>query len=82
MDSNYLIIDKAGLDGLIHKILIEAIELKPYITQNQAAKIVGRRRLEKAMKEGLISWHKLDYDNQFSRVMVKRADVEKLLNNK
>lgn len=80
--NDYIVISKADLNGMVHKFLKEAMDQKPFISQNAASKILGRRRLERAMKDGSVDWHKLDYDNQFSKVMVKRKDVEKLLNEK
>ena len=80
MSSEYLIISKYALNGIIQKVLQEATEAKPFMSQSAASKLVGRKRLERAMREGKVSWHKLDYDNRFSPVMVSRKDVEKLLN--
>jgi hypothetical protein len=54
---------------------------KPYITQNQASKIVGRRRLESAMKRGLVRFSKDDYSRIHSRVRINREDVLKLINS-
>jgi len=52
-----------------------------WITQNQAFKLIGRRRLERTMSEGRIKWHKSDLNKRNSKVLILRNDFEKLINN-
>ena len=53
-----------------------------WITQNQAQKnIIGRGRLKKAMKSGLIRFYKTDPEKRNSRVMLLRSDLDKFINN-
>jgi hypothetical protein len=51
------------------------------MSQNQASKLIGRKRLQTAMEKGLIAWKKSDMDKSTGRVYVSRKDVQKLLNN-
>ena len=57
------------------------LSAKQWISQNQAAKVVGRRRLESAMKKGLVEWKKADMGNPRCPVFIRKADIEKLINN-
>ena len=50
-----------------------------WMSQNQAAKILGRKRLESAKLRGVVAWKKKDFNNPRSRVYVKSADVMKLV---
>ena len=53
-----------------------------WITQNQAQKnIIGRGRLKRAMKSGLIRFYKTDPEKRNSRVMLLRSDLDKFINN-
>lgn len=48
------------------------------IPQAVASRLVGRRRLERAMADGRVRWFKDDMDNPRCRVFVNRSDVMKL----
>jgi hypothetical protein len=52
------------------------------ITQNQAFKLAGRKPVERAMREGRVKFYKEDFDRKFSRVYIKRKDVEQLMNER
>ena len=53
-----------------------------WITQNQAQKnIIGRGRLKRAMKSGLIRFYKTNPEKRNSRVMLLRSDLDKFINN-
>jgi len=75
-----IIVDQA-IDRTLKELGIKHKLIKPWISQNQASKLVGRRRLERAMERGEVEWKKPDMDNKFGRVYVSRKDIEKLLNN-
>jgi hypothetical protein len=57
---------------------------EPWISQNQATKILGkggRGKLDRAMAKDLVKFHKRNPDTKLGRVMVCYEDLEKLLNN-
>jgi hypothetical protein len=58
---------------------IKARDISPWISQNQAAKLMGFKRLQTAMSRGLVEWKKPDMDNPRGRVYILRRDVEKLI---
>lgn len=56
---------------------------EPWITQNQATKLLGkggRGKLEKAMARGQVRFHKRNPETKLGRVMVRTEDVDKLRN--
>lgn len=71
---------KAVMDTL-EAVGIKYRTIKPWITQNQASKLVGRKRLETAMKNGLVEWRKTNPGTKTGRVYILHKDVQKLLNN-
>jgi hypothetical protein len=54
---------------------------KPWMSQNMASQIIGRRRLESAMQKGLVEFRKKDPEKKLGRVFVSKKDVQNLLNN-
>jgi len=60
----------------IEKAIAEANKNDVWITQNQACKIISRRKLEKAMKENRVRWKKTG-NKRYSRVLVVKKDIEK-----
>jgi len=78
--SNLVIIDIDQLSRAIETAIRQANKNDVWITQNQACKLVSRRKLEKAMAEDRVRWKKTG-DERYSRVLVVKKDVEKLLNN-
>ncbi len=63
---------------------LESMGVKPrkdkiWMSQAEASRMVGRRRLEKAMREGKVHWEKPDMDKKQGRVSVRAADVIKLI---
>jgi hypothetical protein len=52
-----------------------------WISQNKAHKIVGRKRLESAIKKGTVRYRKPDMDNPRGRGYINKKDVQKLINN-
>jgi len=52
---------------------------KVWISQSEATRLIGRRRLEKAMAQGKIRWEKPEMDKKQGRVSVLAADVIKLI---
>lgn len=63
---------------VLRELGIKVKDIKPTISQNQAHKILGRAKYEKALKLGLIEIRKKP-GSQISRVEVSRRDVEKLI---
>ncbi|HUX56241.1 MAG TPA: hypothetical protein VMV77_04660 [Bacteroidales bacterium] len=76
----HIIVDRA-IEQTLNELGIKRNTFNPYISQRQAAKLVGRGRLERAMEEGRVEWFKPSMDKSQRRVYVKREDVEKMLNN-
>jgi len=57
---------------------------QPLISQNQAAKSLGkggRGKLERAMERGLVRFHKRNPEKKLGRVMVFAEDIEKIRDN-
>jgi hypothetical protein len=50
---------------------------RPYISQNKASKLIGRVRLTRYMKEGIIEF-KREENNKLPRVWCKTADVKRV----
>ena len=75
----HIIIDRA-IEQTLNELGIKRKDFNPWMSQNQASKIVGRRRLERAMERGLVEWYKTNMDKRTGRVYINRKDVEKLLN--
>jgi len=63
---------------------LESLNIRPakdkvWISQAEASRLIGRRRLEKAMQQGKVRWEKPDMSTKQGRVSVLAADVYKLL---
>ena len=58
---------------------IRAGKDKVWMSQAQACRLVGRRRLERAMSEGKVEWDKRDMGKRQGRVKVRVIDVHKLI---
>lgn len=52
---------------------------KVWMSQAEASRLIGRRRLEKAMLQGKVRWEKPDMATKQGRVSVLAADVIKLV---
>lgn len=84
-----IIIEKVELAAfgrnLVHQTLIElgikVKDLSPWISQHRAAQLIGRTRLEKAMRSGRIQYFKDNPDTKLGRVYVSYKDVQKIMNN-
>ena len=70
-----------AINETLDQLGIKRKTFNPYMSQNQASKLVGRKRLETAMTSGIVEWKKLNMEKKLGRVMVSRKDVQKLLNN-
>jgi hypothetical protein len=70
-----------AINTTLKELGIRRNKLNNWISQNQASKMIGRRRLENGMKRDLIRFKKSDPENRFSRVHILRADVEKFVND-
>jgi hypothetical protein len=66
---------------VLRELGIKTKDIKPWISQNQASKIIGRRRLATAMKNGKVKFKKPDYENPKGRVFILKKDLEKLINS-
>jgi len=75
-----IIIKRSELIRAIEKTLVNLGygKVETWISQHQAAQLIGRHRLRKAMLSGVI-WFRRDFAN--NRIYVLRADIEKILNN-
>jgi len=70
-----IIIERTELQNIVDKAItrtltelgIKANKTSPWISQNKAAKLVERKRLERAMRNGLVDWHKEDINRPHSR---------------
>ena len=63
---------------------LESMGIRPatdkiWISQAEASRLIGRRRLEKAMQQGKVRWEKPDMELKQGRVSVLAADVFRLL---
>ena len=74
------IVDRA-INTTLTELGIKRRMLVPFMSQNQASKLVGETRLKKAIEQGLVEWYKKDPGKKLGRVYVSRKDVQKLLNN-
>lgn len=63
----------------LREIGVKAKDANPWITQNQAHKLIGRTKVEKAMRKGLIQYHSDNPGSRYGRIMLLRKDVEKLI---
>lgn len=61
--------------GIKHKTF------NPWMSQAEAARLIGFYVLQRAMKQGLVEWRKPSMDKSNSRIYIRRKDVEKILNN-
>jgi len=77
--NNLVIIDIDSLNRAIATAIKQVNKNDVWITQNQACKLVKRCRLEKAMKDGRVHFMKTG-NKRYSRVLVVKKDVEKLIN--
>jgi hypothetical protein len=57
---------------------IKAREVKPWISQNKAAQLVGFKRLKRAMAEGRVEFRK-DHTRVKSKYQISMRDVQKLI---
>mgnify|MGYP000966106203 CR=1 FL=1 len=63
---------------------LESMGVRPrkdqvWMSQSEATRLIGRRRLEKAMAQGRVRWEKPDMSKKQGRVSVLAADVIKLI---
>ena len=72
----------AAVTKTLEEIGIKSPKVRPWITQNQAHKLAGRVRVDRAMREGRVRWHKEDIDRKLSRVYINRQDIERLINER
>ena len=82
-----IIIEREDLEAIvrssIHETLtqlgIKARTISPWISQQHAFRLAGRKRVEAAMEKGVVAFHKKDPGIKQSRVMISRKDIEKLI---
>jgi hypothetical protein len=53
---------------------------EPWISENQAAKQIGRKRLQTAILKGLVK-SRVDMEKRTHSKFVLKSDIQKLLNN-
>lgn len=56
------------------KVLVDSLQLKPYVTKSEAYKAYGRRNVDRWLKEGLIKQIK-DGDSNYS-IRIDRMQIE------
>lgn len=54
-------------------------DIAPWVSQNKASKMVGRKRLERAMRDGVVEFRKINPGVKNSRVNVSMRDLIKLI---
>jgi len=69
-----------AIEQTLRELGIKRSKLSPWMSQNQAAKLVGRGRLESAIKSGDVRFEKRNPGTKLGRVYVSRNDVQRLLN--
>lgn len=57
-------------------------ELRPWISQNEAFRLAGRRTVERAMAEGKVNFRKRQPEKRNSKVEVLRGDIIRLIKNR
>lgn len=73
------------LEDMVRRIVreelsaIRAERQEVWISQAQAFKMAGRGKVERAMSSGLVRWQKKSFDEKYSRVMVRKADILKII---
>jgi hypothetical protein len=73
------IVDQS-INATLTALGIKARTISPWISQNKAFKMAGRKRVESAMNQGSILFKKLG-DKKQSRVLIARRDIERLIRN-
>jgi hypothetical protein len=79
-DQLQAIVDIA-VNSTLTAVGIKPKDFKPYMSKAQAGKMVGRKRIESAIRKGVIIAKYSDTTKKTGRVYVSRADVIKLVNN-
>jgi hypothetical protein len=69
-----------AIEQTLRELGIKRSSVSPWMSQNQAAKLVGRVRLESAIKSGDVRYEKRNPGSKLGRVFVSKRDVQKLLN--
>lgn len=67
------------LSKMLREMGIKPFKVAPWVSQNKASKLVGRKRLERAMREGTVEFKKSDTQKRNSPVRVSMRDVLKLI---
>jgi hypothetical protein len=73
------IVDQS-INATLTALGIKARTISPWISQNKAFNLAGRKRVESAMDQGRIAFKK-NGDKKQSRVLVSRRDIERLIRN-
>lgn len=82
-----IIIEREELETIvrssIHETLtqlgIKARTVSPWISQQHAFRLAGRKRVEAAKEKGIVAFTKKDPAVKQSRVMISRKDIKKLI---
>lgn len=74
-------ITDSAIKQTLQALGIKVKDISPWISQNKASCLIGRNRLERAMREGSVRFQKRNPDKRLGRVMVSYQDIQKLLNN-
>lgn len=73
------------LEDMVRRIVREELRhireerKEVWISQAQAFRMAGRGKVERAMSSGLVKWEKKDFNEKHSRVMVRKADILKII---
>ena len=74
-----------GLEDMVRRIVreelsaIRAERQEVWISQAQAFRMAGRGKVERAMSSNLVRWTKKDFNDKHSRVMVRKADILRII---
>jgi tRNA U38,U39,U40 pseudouridine synthase TruA len=73
------------LEDMVRRIVREELlaireeRKEVWISQAKAFKMAGRGKVERAMSSGLVKWEKKDYNDKYSRVMIRKADILRII---
>lgn len=79
MDDDLKQIIDATVAATLDRLGIPTLRDGLWISQAEATRMLSRRKLERAMKEGRVRFEKVNMDTRQGRVLVNLMDLKKLL---
>jgi predicted RNA-binding protein Jag len=64
----------------LNELGIKRKPFEPWISENQASKLIGRKRLQTSIQKGLVK-SKVNMEKRTHSKFVLKSDIQKLLNN-